>query len=302
MLDFSNVRTYPLEERESLVHLSDLLQPEESRVRWAHEDLDRLCGIIRRAAEEGNGVLWQMGAHVVKCGLSPLVIDLMDRGIISHLAMNSATAIHDVELAMAGKTSESVADGIGDGTFGMAEDTGRFINETINSTSLGFGEALGRRILEDDLPHADVSLLAGAVEDDVPVTVHVAIGTDIVHQHPTFDGASTGAAAHRDFKRYTETVAGLSGGVVLNFGSAVIMPEVFLKALSISRNLGHGVRPLYTASFDLREDIGDYFFRPRKNVVKRPTAAGGEGFNFCVRHEDSIPSIHRRLLQMADEE
>jgi len=302
MLDFSNVRTYPLRERQSLVHLSDLRRPEDSRVRWTHEHLDRLCGLINRAARENNGVLWQMGAHVVKCGLSPLVIDLMERGLITHLAVNGATAIHDVELAMAGKTSESVADGIGDGTFGMAEETGRFINETINSTSLGFGEALGRRVLNEDMPHADVCLLARAVESDVPATVHVAIGTDIVHQHPTFDGARTGAAAHHDFRRYTETVAGLSGGVVLNFGSAVIMPEVFLKALSISRNLGHGVRPLYTASFDLRKDIGDYFFRPRKNVVKRPTAAGGEGFNFSVRHEDSIPSIHRRLLQMEQDE
>ena len=301
MLDFSDVRTYPLEERESLVSLSDLLRPEDSRVSWTHEDLDRLCAIISRAARDGSGVLWQMGAHVVKCGLSPLVIDLMERGFITHLAMNGATAIHDLELAMAGKTSESVADGIGDGTFGMVEETGRFINETINATSLGFGDALGRRALEEGLPHSDICLLAQAVELEVPVTVHVAIGTDIVHQHPTFDGAATGAAAHRDFRRYTETVAGLSGGVVLNFGSAVLLPEVFLKALSISRNLGRGVRPLYTASFDLRDDINDYFFRPRKNVVKRPTAAGGEGFNFSVRHEDSIPSIHRRLLQMSAE-
>ncbi len=238
---------------------------------------------------------------MIKCGLGLVVRDLMRRGFVHHLAMNGACPIHDFEIALIGETSEDVAEGIEDGSFGMAEETGRFINETVNATDEGFGRAVGRRICEDRLPHRDHSVLCGAFEMDVPATVHVAIGTDIVHQHPTFDGAKTGAASHRDFRRYVETVAGMAGGVLLNFGSAVILPEVFLKALSISRNLGRPVAPLYTASFDIREDIEDYYFRPCKNVVRRPVSKGGQGCNFRVDHRQSIPALHRRLIQLAEE-
>ncbi|MHC4789409.1 MAG: GSU2086 family protein, partial [Planctomycetota bacterium] len=213
-------------------------------------------------------------------------------------AMNGACPIHDFEIALIGATSEDVTAGIEDGSFGMAEETGRFINETVNASREGFGRALGRRISEDALPHRDHSVLCGAFEAGVPATVHVAIGTDIVHQHPAFDGAATGAATHYDFKVYVESVSRLDGGVLLNFGSAVIMPEVFLKALSISRNLGFEVAPLYTASFDVRQDIDDYYFRPCKNVVRRPPSMGGEGFNFRGDHRQSLPSLHRKLLDM----
>ncbi len=302
LLDPSKVKTYPIAERHNLVTLDDFLDPERTRAEWGDEDFERLCGHVHRAAARGGTVLMQFGAHVIKCGLGLVVRDLMRRGFIRHVAMNGACAVHDFEIALIGETSEDVAQGIEDGSFGMAEETGRFINETVNATSEGFGAALGRRISEDNLPHRDHSVLCGAFQMGVRATLHVAIGTDIVHQHPTFDGASTGAAAHRDFRLYCDTVSGMSGGVLLNFGSAVIMPEVFLKALSISRNLGHPVAPLYTASFDIRRDIEDYYFRPCKNVVRRPTSRGGEGFNFRADHRQSIPALHRRLIQLSEGE
>ena len=301
MLDLTKVNTYPIAQRRNLVTLKDFLDPEESRADWGDAEFERLCGHVRHAARDGV-VLMQFGAHVIKCGLGLVVRDLMRRGLVHHIAMNGACVVHDFEIALIGETSEDVADSIEDGSFGMAEETGRFINETINATSEGLGAAIGRRISEEELPHRDHSVLCGAFEMGVRATVHVAIGTDIVHQHPTFDGARTGAATHRDFRLYCDTVSGMSGGALLNFGSAVIMPEVFLKALSISRNLGYPVAPLYTASFDLREDIKDYYFRPCKNVVRRPTSKGGEGFNFSADHRRSIPALHRRLIQLSEED
>ncbi|MFW6189179.1 MAG: hypothetical protein ACOC7T_02000 [Planctomycetota bacterium] len=301
MVDPRQVETYPIAERKNLVSLEDFTQPGQTRISWDDEDFERFARIEYEAAADGRTVVFQMGAHVIKCGLGLLVRDLMERGFVSHLAMNGACVVHDFEIALIGETSEDVADTIEDGSFGMAEETGRFINETVNRTEEGFGRAVGRRISEEKLPHRDHSVLCAAFEADVPATVHVAIGTDIVHQHPTFDGARTGAAAHRDFNRYIDTLAGVEGGVVMNVGSAVIMPEVFLKALSICRNLGYPVAPLYTASLDLRENIHDYYFRPRKNVVLRPTSRGGEGFNFRVDHRVSIPSLHRRLIQLSEE-
>jgi hypothetical protein len=302
MLDLSRIKTYPITERENLVSLEDFVRLDETRADWGEEDFDRLCRRVAETASGGRSVLMQFGAHVIKCGLGLVVGDLMERGFVHHLAMNGACVIHDFEIALIGETSEDVATSIEDGTFGMAEETGRFINKTVNSSDEGFGRAIGRRINEEKLPHRDHSVLCRAYELGIPATVHVAIGTDIVHQHPTFDGCKTGAASHRDFKRYIETVCGLSGGVLLNFGSAVILPEVFLKALSMARNLGHPVAPLYTASFDLRENITDYYFRPCKNVVRRPVSAGGEGFNFRADHRQSIPSMHRRLIQLTQEE
>jgi hypothetical protein len=299
MLDLSKVTTYPISRRKNLVHLDDFVRPEDTRVTWDSEEFGRLCRLVHDAARSGRIVLLQMGAHVIKCGLGLLLIDLMQRGIVKHLAMNGASAVHDFEIALIGATSEDVAGSIEDGSFGMAEETGRFINETINASTEGFGHALGRRISEEALPHRDHSVLCAAFEAGVPATVHVAIGTDIIHQHPTFDGARTGAAAHHDFRVYADTVSRLDGGVLMNFGSAVIMPEVFLKALSICRNLGCRVAPLYTASFDVRADIDDYYFRPGKNVVVRPVSQGGEGFNFRADHRESLPSLHRKLIELS---
>jgi hypothetical protein len=300
MLDLSKVRTYPIARRKNLVKLADFVQPQDTRISWTNQDFERLCGLLWTARRQGRKILFQMGAHVIKSALGLVLTDLMERGFISHLGMNGACVVHDFEIALIGETSEDVADSIEDGSFGMAEETGRFINETVNASTEGFGRAIGRRISRERLPHRDHSVLCRAFELGIPATVHVAIGTDIVHQHPAFDGARTGAATHYDFKIYIETVSGLAGGALLNFGSAVVMPEVFLKSLSICRNLGYPVAPLTTASFDLRSDIADYYFRPRKNVVQRPVSRGGEGFNFRVEHRDSIPSLHRRLVELSE--
>jgi hypothetical protein len=302
LLDLSRVRTYPLLERRNLVGLSEFVRPEQTRADWGDESFGRLCLRVLGAGRAGAPVLLQFGAHVIKCGLGLVVRDMIERGFVQHVAMNGACAIHDFEVAYIGGTSEDVASGIEDGSFGMAEETGRFINETVNRSREGFGRALGRRISEEELPHRDYSVLCAAYRLGIPATVHVAIGTDIVHQHPTFDGAATGAATHHDFKVYVETVSRMAGGALLNFGSAVIMPEVFLKALSIARNLGCPVAPLYTASFDVRTDVEDYYFRPCKNVVRRPVSMGGEGFNFSVDHRQSIPALHRRLIDLSQED
>jgi len=302
VVDLNKVKTYPIAQRKNLVTLADFVRPEDTRISFENAEFGRLCRIVHDAARGGRKVLFQMGAHVIKCALGLVLRDMMRRGYVSHLAMNGACVVHDFEIALIGETSEDVAQSIEDGSFGMAEETGRFINETVNASQEGFGRAIGRRISEEKLPYRDHSVLCAAFELGIPATVHVAIGTDIVHQHPSFDGARTGAASHRDFRTYIDTVSGLSAGVLLNFGSAVIMPEVFLKALSISRNLGYPVAPLTTASFDLRADIEDYYFRPRKNVVQRPVSSGGEGFNFRVDHRDSIPSLHRRLVELSQAE
>ena len=295
MLDFSRIRTYPLRERKNLVRRRDFRRASTDVEPWGDRRFRRLVRLIQEARAGGRHVLWQMGAHVIKTGQSLLVIDLIRRGAVTHVAMNGACTIHDYEMALIGETSEDVALSIEDGSFGMAEETGRDINEAINSSREGYGKALGRWIVERALPHRDYSILAAAFDCGVPATVHVAIGTDITHQHPTCDGARLGAATYEDFKVYTETVSQLAGGVLLNVGSAVIMPEVFLKALSIARNLGFPVAPLTTANLDCRRHINDYYFRPAKNVVKRPISLGGQGFNLRVAHEVSIPSLHKLL-------
>jgi deoxyhypusine synthase len=239
-----------------------------------------------------------MGGHVVKSGLSLLIIDLMKRGVITHVAGNGAVSIHDFEMALIGETSEYVPRSIEDGSFGMAEETGRFMNEAINRyAEEGMGYAIGRWIVEHNLPYQEYSILANAYRLGVPATIHVAIGTDIIHQHPTCDGARTGLATYTDFKIFCHSVAHMKEGCYLNFGSAVIGPEVFLKALSIARNLGYQVHPITTANFDIRRGLNDYFYRPSKNIVKRPTSLGGRGFNLRVDHKVSIPSLHRLVAE-----
>lgn len=232
-----------------------------------------------------------MGAHVIKVGLSPLLIDLVKRNIITAVAMNSAAAIHDVETAMWGQTSEDVAVSILDGSFGMARETGELINHTLKDafrdSDMGYGEALGRKLLDLDAPHASVSLLATCYSLNIPLTVHAAIGTDIIHQQPTMDGAATGELTFRDFKSLAETCKGLvGGGVVLNVGSAVIMPEVFLKALTVARNLGAKAKGFTTAVFDMH-----VHYRPTMNVRLRPTQDGGRGLYFTGHHEIMIPLL-----------
>jgi hypothetical protein len=255
------------------------------------DDLRSLADDIIAARKKNKPVILMMGAHVIKVGLSPILIDLIKRNMITAVAMNSAAAIHDVETAMWGQTSEDVAVNILDGRFGMARETGELINRTLadafRESDMGYGEALGRKLLALDAPNANVSILATCYSLNVPITIHAAIGTDIIHQQPTMDGAATGELSFRDFKSLAETCKGLvGGGVVLNIGSAVIMPEVFLKALTVARNLGHKAKGFTTAVFDM-----NVHYRPTMNVKLRPTQDGGRGLYFTGHHEIMVPLL-----------
>jgi hypothetical protein len=235
-----------------------------------------------------------MGAHVIKVGLSPILIDLMERGIVTAIAMNGAGIIHDFELAFHGATSEDVGAGLADGRFGMAEETGAFLNEHIRrgaAHGLGMGWAIGEAIRTARLPHRRFSLLATAARLGLPATVHVGMGTDIIHMHPGADGAAIGATSLSDFHLLAGVVAGMDGGVFLNLGSAVILPEVFVKALNVARNLGHRVRRITCIDMDFIRH-----YRPHVNVVTRPTAAGGRGIELTGHHEIMFPLLAAAVL------
>ena len=257
----------------------------------AARDLKSVIAAVANATKRKRGVIVQIGGHVIKTGLGPLLLHLMRRGVITHLAMNSAASIHDFELCAYGGTSEDVAAGLGDGTFGMAQETGHDMNAAIargHQEGWGMGEALGRALEQEQGPGKDHSVLLGARRLGVPVTVHAAIGTDIIHQHPDADGAALGATSFRDFRRLAGSVPDLhEGGVVLNLGSAVIMPEVFLKALTVARNLAGG-RPtgFVAADFDMIRH-----YRPRLNVVERPTKGSGTGYSITGHHEILVPLL-----------
>jgi len=300
-IDTSGVKTYSIKKRKSKVQIHDLAIPYTKGQSFAAfwdtlpsflkvNDLKTLVEKVAQAHANKKPVIVMMGAHVIKVGLSPILIDAMKNGIITALACNGASAIHDSELAYWGQTSEDVADGLKDGTFGMAEETGNLLNYTIaraKNSSKGFGEILGERILAESPKYVDVSLLASGIKYHVPVTVHVAIGTDIVHQHPNVDGAAIGELSYRDFKIFAHNVSQLGdGGVVLLFGSAVIMPEVFLKALTLARNLGFAAHKFTTATFDMYQH-----YRPHVNVATRPNLTGGLGFEFIGHHEIMIPLL-----------
>jgi hypothetical protein len=255
-------------------------------------DFRAVVAAVIAAHRAGRGVIVMLGGHVVKTGLAPLLIDLMDRGVITHVAMNGSGAIHDYEMARFGATSEEVAAGLRDGTFGMAEETGRGMNEAVIAGlagEWGMGEALARAL--NDLPelaHPELSLLLASRRLGIPLTVHAAIGAEITHQHPAVSGAAIGETSHRDFRRLAAALDSLdSGGVALNVGSAVIMPEVFLKALTVARNLHQG-RPtrFVTADFDMHRH-----YRPRVNIVERPTQNGGQGYEITGHHEIMVPLL-----------
>jgi hypothetical protein len=235
-----------------------------------------------------------MGAHAVKVGLNPVIIDLMKRGIVTGLAMNGAGIIHDAELAMVGHTSEDVAAHLGEGTFGMAEETGKFLNAAIKwgaEEGVGLGRAVGASLVKEGFTFNHYSLLARAFELEIPLTVHVAIGTDIIHFHPSVDGAAIGKTSHMDFRLFAGMVSGLENGVFINLGSAVIMPEVFLKALSLVRNLGHPLKKLTTVNMDFNRH-----YRPMTNVVQRPTLEGGEGYALVGHHEIMFPLLAAAVI------
>jgi len=236
-----------------------------------------------------------MGGHVIKCGLQPALKSLIEADVITAVAMNGSAAIHDFEVSLVGATSEEVGDVLHSGDFGFSDETGGDMNRALKAgldKDLGFGQAIGEWIVERQHPFTEYSLLASCVERDLPVTVHVAMGTDIIHQHPAMDGAVTGEMSFRDFRLVTSVVADLGdGGVWLNVGSAVIMPEVFLKALSIARNLGYHVGNFTTANFDMTQH-----YRPVQNVVNRPTSGGGKGYSIVGHHEINIPLLAAVIL------
>ncbi len=306
-IDLHRIRTISIARRKSKIqklHLAKPVVPSSSF--WdfweslpsilAGKNLKALVEKIVLAIEKKKPILWMCGAHVIKVGLSPILIQLMKKGAVSGLAFNGAGVIHDVELAYFGQTSEEVDQNIQNGTFGMAKETAEIVNSAVEEGAkqgLGFGEAIGKRILEDEAPYNDQSLFAQAYLLEIPATVHVALGTDIVHQHPSSDGKAIGELSLRDFRIFSHLVSQLHhGGVVLLFGSAVILPEVFLKALSVARNIHHKVTGFTTATFDMYSH-----YRPRRNVVERPTWKNGKGFSFIGHHEILLP-----LLALAIEE
>ena len=305
-IDLSRVRTYPLASRPSKVDARALGRPVAPGASVADllaslpdvlaaRDLREVASELARRIRGGRPVLLGMGAHPIKVGLSPLIVDLLERKWIAGIAMNGAGIIHDFELALAGKTSEEVADELADGSFGMAEDTARFLNEAARegaAAGLGLGEAVGKKMLAASLPRIELSILAAAARLGVPATVHVAIGTDIIHMHPEADGAAIGATTLRDFRVLAEAVGGLEGGAFVNLGSAVVVPEVFLKAINLARNVGYVVSDLWTLDMDFNRH-----YRPMTNVVSRPTMLGGHGVHLTGHHEIMFPLLCAALCE-----
>jgi hypothetical protein len=313
-LILGEVRTYPLASRKSKVSMREFARASDTSISLtkfldslpdilAARDLRDLLSAIIEARQKHKAILWGMGGHVIKVGLGPVVIDLMDRGFISGMAMNGAALIHDFEIALAGSTSEDVEAALGQGQFGMAEETGRYLNEIAKLAQrirIGYGEAAGQFLTSGVIAakQAGSSVLAAAHKRRIPVTVHLAIGTDIPHMHPAAEGAALGYATHRDFRLFCALTKQMHpGGVYLNWGSAVLLPEVFLKAVSVVRNLGVPLRPITTANFDFIQH-----YRPLQNVVKRPTASGrghkgpeSRGFAITGHHELLMPLVAAAL-------
>lgn len=305
-ISLDGVKSYPLSERKSLVNSESFALPFEKGgtiSAWlerlprilAAKDFIEVSDLVAQAARKRKTVILAMGAHPIKVGLSPIIIDLMGKGIISALAMNGAGIIHDSEVAMVGRTSEDVADGLGCGSFGMAEETGRILNLAIArgaEKGWGLGKSVGAALIEGSFPFNRLSILASAFDMGIPVTVHVAIGTDIIHIHPTADGAATGKASHTDFRIFARMVSTLNKGVFINLGSAVVLPEVFLKALTLVRNLGYIVDDFTTVNMDFIRQ-----YRPMTNVVNRPTRGGGKGFNLTGHHELMFPLLAASVME-----
>jgi len=308
-LDFSGLNTYSVYGRHSKVSVDDFAAPVHAGMtvrqllaalpkQLTGVDFPELVARIATAHRQKRPIILGMGAHVIKVGLNPVLIGLMQRGIITGLALNGAGIIHDSEIAMVGRTSEEVAAVLGAGAFGAAQETGEVLNRAITAgaaRNIGIGQAVGEMLLAGNFPHNDKSLLAMAAQLQVPVTVHVAMGTDIIHIHPDVDGAAIGKAGHHDFRVFCRLVSELEGGVYLNVGSAVLLPEVFLKALTVVRNLGHEVKQFTTANFDFIRH-----YRPATNVVHRPTLEGGRGFHFTGHHELMLPLLAAAVIDEID--
>jgi deoxyhypusine synthase len=308
-LDLSKIKTYSLSDRPSKVKADDFARIWQKGSSFrvfldslpnilAGRDLRDVIAAIATAHADNRTIIFGLGAHVIKVGLNPVIIDLMERGIITSVAMNGAGIIHDAELAMIGQTSEDVATALEDGSFGMARETCDFLSEavkTVQGHKTGLGKAVGQAIIARRLPMMDQSILAAGVRLDIPVTVHVAIGTDIIHMHPGFDPQKTGAATHRDFQQFASIVATLEKGVYLNVGSAVILPEIFLKATTLVRNLGYSLDEFTSVNLDFIKH-----YRPLTNVIARPTARGGQGIGIVGHHEILLPLIAAGVIELLE--
>lgn len=308
--DLSGVRTYPLKSRPSKARVEDFGRPVAAQATvgdfldalpnfLAAADLKAVAAAVAVAARTDAGVVWGLGAHVIKTGLSPIIIDLMERGFVSAIATNGAAVIHDFEVALVGATSEDVDQTLGPGTFGMADETGRLLNGAINDgvgRGLGIGQAVSRYLHERSPQFARSSVLAAAGRLGIPVTVHVAVGTDIIHMHPAASGAALGEGSLRDFRYLVSNVARLERGVFLNCGSAVVLPEVFLKAVALARNRGVALAELTTVNLDFVRG-----YRPQTNVVSRPTAGtAGRGYSLVGHHEIMIPLLAAAILHASN--
>jgi hypothetical protein len=304
--DLSGVGTYPLASRKSKAHATDFAAPYVSGSGaagllksmpniLAAADFKAVVAAMIAARDEGRGIIWGLGAHVLKTGLSPILISLMEHGFVSAIATNGAGVIHDFEIALSGSTSEDVDEALGPGRFGMAEETGRLLNGALNdgvARGLGYGQAVVDHLHHASPPHANVSVLCAAARLEIPVTVHVAIGTDIIHMHPAASGAAIGEGSLRDFRYFVSNVTKLEGGVYLNCGSAVVLPEVFLKAVALARNNGHSLQGLTTVNFDFVR-----MYRPQTNVVSRPVAGVGRGYSLIGHHEILLPLLAAALIE-----
>jgi len=313
-IDFSRIATYPLSSRPSMVTVRDFasaLTDEQAKAAaglldslpdiLAVESLRAIVAAIIEAKHKGRAIIWGFGGHVIKTGLAPILIDLMRRGFITALATNGSGIIHDFEIALAGWTSEDVDSALGSGTFGMAEETGRMLNEAIKqgvANGCGVGESVGQMLAELKPQYGEYSLLHEAYSLQIPVTAHITIGTDIIHIHPHADGAAIGAATYHDFKLFTSIVRELDrGGVYLNLGSAVTLPEIFLKAVTVVRNLGHSLNGFTTANFDFIQH-----YRPAANVVRRPVANGaGQGYGITGHHELMVPLLAAAIISKSSQ-
>jgi len=312
IFDRQALRILPLADRKHDLEISNWLSLDSETPPFEHEDLLVLSERIRAARAKSRAVILVMGAHVLRAGVNRHLIDMIERGWISHIAFNGAGAIHDYELARIGATTESVARYIREGQFGLWQETGE-LNDWITEAAalqLGLGEYVGRRIAESDFPYRDLSVFAAAWRKGIPATVHVGIGYDILHEHPNCNGASLGETSYRDFLIFTQAVTELEDGVLMNFGSAIMGPEVYLKALAMARNValqqGKEIRNFVTAVFDLIPIEGDfrkelpksdpgYYFRPQKTILVRTVADGGESYYFCGNHRATLPSLWRLL-------
>jgi hypothetical protein len=307
MIDFNKVKTYSLKGDTFKVRKRDFARAPQKKISFLGfyqslpsilkgKDLDNIVQAIIKAGKQKKPVIFMCGAHVIKCGLSPVVIGLIKRGIISCLSLNGAGIIHDFEIACQGATSEDVATSLSKGRFGMNRRTAQFLNQAISRgvyRGLGLGEAVGQAMIRQRLPFKNLSIIYQAIRSKIPVTIHIAIGTDIIHQHPGFNAGLTAEGSLRDFRVLVEMVSRLGqGGVLLNFGSAVILPEIFLKALNLARNLGFRVKNFTTANFDMI-----YHYRPAENIVRRPVIPGGKGYYIIGHHEIMLPLLAQAVIE-----